>query len=1103
LTVSSSISGILNLSAGGSVVAQSINATGAVTLTVTGAGNSLSVVDVTASGQSVTLNVAGALLDGDSASDNVDITAGSLSVTAGSVGTSGNAVDTEVASLSLNTGTGAAYLSEASALTLSSATSGVLSLSAAGSVAVQTAAASGAVTLSVSSGDLTVGALNAGVQDVTLNVAGALLDGDGASDNVDITAGSLNVTASSVGTSTQALDTEVASLVLNTGTSGAAYLSEASALTLGSANTGILSLSAAGSVVVQTAAAGGAVTLTVAGLGNSLTVGDLIADGQSVTLSVAGALLDGDGAFDNVDIRASSLRLTAVSAGTAERPIDTDVGSLSMVIGSGGAFIEEVDGLTLGDVSAAGDLKLQVLDGDMAFDGNVQMSNSASLSAQALDGAVQQSSRSSIRSEAGDLQIEGKTGASIERASSTTGDVQVRATEGPFVLSADGQGVFYGDQPVRIQGVDVDLGAALAGSGSIEFTSPAQAVSLAGLTLETAVRPIDQGQWQALLSQSPTVAPIVLGDTRGAQIGAPTQGIDSGLYLSLAELGLLQDGFERILLGSQDPRQQIWLTAPVVGGMAQSLVFRDPLVLVASGSARDADGNKIAAGGVFIQGALQGQGLTILGSGSTTHLNAADLRQAGDVLISDSLVVNSDSSIEVTVAGGVLDIRGSILVKSGTTLSLSASQIRLAGFGQAGGFIVLEAGATLVLGTQSLTVDEDLVIDGGGAAHLVLQGTTLAGSVQDFALDQQDLDGLAQQMLDGSFESVRIGTAATTTTVMSPALWAEAAQSLLISGQTVRLGAPGGAASWQIASHSTFVASQGDLELHADLVSNTGAYLALRADQGEVRMASDARIVTPGGLVTIAAAKGIEVGLIDATGGAQGTVLRGSVALNSPQGQITLAGPSDGTMGIRAQSVSIYGYGQSSAQAGSSDQVLRVQADRLQIAAPTGVVSRGMNAEGVYYRLADRSGVYAQVQLAGDVPPQRVMLARDEVASQVSRSATYLAQGGSPSDGFGQLAQSLSSASLSRMAAVDTSVQAQAYLSSMVQPSVQMSFQGRESHWVMLDDEVTDDDLLLSDLAYGLSQDDEPSFVLGLPALQPLSAGLASTSELLFDYETV
>jgi hypothetical protein len=201
--------------------------------------------------------------------------------------------------------------------------------------------------------------------------------------------------------------------------------------------------------------------------------------------------------------------------------------------------------------------------------------------------------------------------------------------------------------------------------------------------------------------------------------------------------------------------------------------------------------------------------------------------------------------------------------------------------------------------------------------------------------------------------------------------------------------------------------------------------------------------------------------------------------------------------------VSIYGYGQSSAQAGSSDQVLRVQADRLQIAAPTGVVSRGMNAEGVYYRLADRSGVYAQVQLAGDVPPQRVMLARDEVASQVSRSATYLAQGGSPSDGFGQLAQSLSSASLSRMAAVDSSVQAQAYLSSMVQPSVQMSFQGRESHWVMLDDEVTDDDLLLSDLAYGLSQDDEPSFVLGLPALQPLSAGLASTSELLFDYETV
>jgi hypothetical protein len=461
-------------------------------------------------------------------------------------------------------------------------------------------------------------------------------------------------------------------------------------------------------------------------------------------------------------------------------------------------------------------------------------------------------------------------------------------------------------------------------------------------------------------------------------------------------------------------------------------------------------------------------------------------------------VVESDSSIAVTVPGGVLDIRGSILIKSGSTLSLSASQIRLAGFGQAAGSIVLQAGATLVVGAHSLTVDEDLVIDGGGAAHLVLQGASLAGSVQDFALSQQDLDALAAQMKDGSFESVRIGHAASTTTVLSPALWAEAAQSLQISGKTVRLGAVGGGASWQIGTHSTFEASQGDLELHADLVSNNGAYLALRAGQGEVRMASDARIVSPGGLVTIAAAKGIEVGLIDTTGGAQGTVLRGSVALDSRQGAITLAGPSDGTMGVRAESVSIYGYGQRSAEVGSSDQVVRVQADRLQVAAPTGVVSRGMNAEGVYYRLVDRSGVYAQVQLAGETPPQRVMLARDEVASQVSRSASSAAQGGILSAGFALPAQSFSS--MARVA--DTSVQAQAYLSSTVPLGTLTSFEVRQSNWVMLDEEASDDELLLSDLAYGLSQDDEPSFVLGLPALQPLSAGLASSSELLFDYET-
>jgi hypothetical protein len=42
---------------------------------------------------------------------------------------------------------------------------------------------------------------------------------------------------------------------------------------------------------------------------------------------------------------------------------------------------------------------------------------------------------------------------------------------------------------------------------------------------------------------------------------------------------------------------------------------------------------------------------------------------------------------------------------------------------------------------------------------------------------------------------------------------------------------------------------------------------------------------------------------------------------------------------------------------------------------------------------------------------------------------------------------------------------------------------------------------LLSDLAYGLAEQERPSFVLGLPAMQPLSTGMAAQREWAFDFD--
>ena len=95
--------------------------------------------------------------------------------------------------------------------TVSSASTGVLNLSTGGATALQTVNASGHVSVSLSAGDLTVGSITATNKAVSLSTTGAVLDGDTA---VDITAQSLSITAASVGTASDALDTDVDSLNL-------------------------------------------------------------------------------------------------------------------------------------------------------------------------------------------------------------------------------------------------------------------------------------------------------------------------------------------------------------------------------------------------------------------------------------------------------------------------------------------------------------------------------------------------------------------------------------------------------------------------------------------------------------------------------------------------------------------------------------------------------------------------------------------------------------------------------------------------------------------------------------------------------------------------
>ena len=142
---------------------------------------------------------------------------------------------------------------------------------------------------------------------------------------------------------------------------------------------------------------------------------------------------------------------------------------------------------------------------------------------------------------------------------------------------------------------------------------------------------------------------------------------------------------------------------------------------------------------------------------------------------------------------------------------------------------------------------------------------------------------------------------------------------------------------------------------------------------------------------------------------------------------------------------------------------------------------------------------YAQLLVTGQAP-ERVMLPVSGVAGNPVQAASFLAVGAASTSGFAQQVQSLVwPASVAQA----SSVQARAYLAGPVQAMVSADNLGNklQEGWILLNALTDDHQDLLSDLAYGLSSEPEaPSFVMGLPGLQPASSGLLPSKEVLFDY---
>lgn len=157
--------------------------------------------------------------------------------------------------------------------------------------------------------------------------------------------------------------------------------------------------------------------------------------------------------------------------------------------------------------------------------------------------------------------------------------------------------------------------------------------------------------------------------------------------------------------------------------------------------------------------------------------------------------------------------------------------------------------------------------------------------------------------------------------------------------------------------------------------------------------------------------------------------------------------------------------------------MLTVQAQALQVSAPTGVASRGLTADGVVYRLMDQGTGYLQLKLVGNAP-ERVMVS----ASQVQTELTLISGGSMPTKAWQPAGQRGGLSAWVPPIAVSTQ-DVKLYLQS--QPSSQ-SFE--PSSFM-----ATGNDDLLSDMAYGLSPEDN-TVVLSLELDAPL---VRSTGQLL------
>ncbi|MDR0278797.1 MAG: filamentous hemagglutinin N-terminal domain-containing protein [Paucimonas sp.] len=304
-----------------------------------------------------------------------DITQGSGSVVAkdlvldasGSIGAVGTALQTAASDLTLSSRNGTANIANTSADLALTATA---------------TSANGAVSVN-QSGNLEVNSVNAKTA-VNLTAGGAVTAAASAPGTV-ISAGSLNVTAASIGSATKALSSKVAAGAVNlTATNGDVNFSNIGAITLLDvlASNGKIAFQNAGDTVVGQLQASGTIDFKVSG---NVTDGNGSA-ANFITSGLSAAVKSFGTSGDALEIQVDELVIDAANGGIYARQASGNLISLKQITSGGtGSDIQiQADGsIKLGNVNAGGN-NVKIAAGGSIEDGRSSTAN-ANVVARSLD----------------------------------------------------------------------------------------------------------------------------------------------------------------------------------------------------------------------------------------------------------------------------------------------------------------------------------------------------------------------------------------------------------------------------------------------------------------------------------------------------------------------------------------------------------------------------------------------------------------------------------------------------------------------------------------------------------------------------------------------